>query len=65
MLSQSLLQLAYPKELLFVHSSLSVNIDDLPDSVRSNVYPFPDDAKIYKRLNSLNDHDILNTIFIT
>ena len=36
-----------------------IYINDLPDSVRSNVYPFADDAKIYKRINSLNDHDIL------
>ena len=36
-----------------------IYINDLPDSAKSNVYLFDDDAKIYKSINSLNDHDIL------
>ena len=40
--------------LLFV-----IYINDLPDSVKSNMYLFADDAEIYKIINSLNDHDIL------
>ena len=43
--------------LLFV-----IYINDLPDSVESNVYLFTDDAKIYKNIDSLNDHDILQHI---
>ena len=40
--------------LLFV-----IYINDLPDSVESNEYLFTDDANIYKSINSLNDHGIL------
>ena len=36
----------------------AIYINDLPDGVKLNVYLFADDAKIYKSINSLNDHDI-------
>ena len=52
-LSQSLLQGSYLGPLLLV-----TYINDLPDSVKSNEYLFADDARIYKSINSLNDHDI-------
>ena len=38
----------------------AIYINDLPDSVESNVYLLYDDAKIYRGINSLNDHDIDN-----
>ena len=37
-----------------------IYIDYLPDSIKSNLYLFVDDAKIYKSINSLNDNVILD-----
>ena len=39
--------------LLFV-----IHINDLPDSAKSSVYLFADDANIYGGITSLNDHAI-------
>ena len=41
--------------LLFV-----IYINDLPDGINSSVYLFPNDAKIYKSINLLNDQDTLS-----
>ena len=68
-LSQSLLQVSYHKEVFLVHSFChflykfntisQVTYIDLHDSIKSNVHLSADDGKIYKSINSLNDHDIL------
>ena len=36
-----------------------IYINNLLGSVKSNVFLFADGAKIYRSINSLNDHDIL------
>ena len=61
--------MSYLKEVFLVHSFChflykfntirQVIYTDLPDSVESNVHLFADDGKIYKSINSLNNHDIL------
>ena len=57
-LSQSLLQVAFQRKCSWPTLICHLH-NDLPDSIKSHVYLFADDAKIYKSINSLNDHDIL------
>ena len=61
-LSQSLLLVAFPKEVCWSTLICHLYKCHMPDSVESNEYLFSDDAKIYKSISSLNDHDILQHV---